>query len=120
MRTTGKELAEYCEQVMQQRGQRIADLSRATGLRKEMFSIWKSRENVSPTLASLLAISEYLEITVSQLIGQESGEYSFEVKTIADMLSKLSETSVKAIGAVTKTYYDMESGGKITASESAG
>ena len=120
MRTTGKEIAEYCDEVMQRRGQRIADLSRATGLRKELFSLWKSRENVSPTLASLLAISNYLEITVSQLIGQEAKGYSFEIKTIADMLDKLSPASVKAVGAVAKTYYDMELGEKTIESETAG
>lgn len=120
MRTNGKEIAEYCEELLKSRGKRVADMCRATGLRKELFSIWKSRKDVSPQLNTLLLISQYMELSVSQIIGQESEPYSFEVKNIADMLKALSPASVKAVGAVTKTYYDMETGEKTNPGEVAG
>lgn len=120
MRTESGELAEYLENFLNSNGKTVADMARATGLKKELVSMWKSRPTSSPRLDSLILVSQYTGLTVSQLIGQDDVQYSAELHSVMNKLKQLSDTSFKAVVAVIKTYYDMEHGEKTNINEVAG
>lgn len=120
MRIYGKEIIEFCDEILKKTGKTVASMSRDLGVKKELFYMWRLKPELVPRIDIVASVSEYLGMTVSQLIGQESTAYSGEMLDIIKMLQTLSPTSIKAITAVVKTYYDMEIGGKTNSGEVAG
>lgn len=112
MRTTGKEIAEFCDKLLKMSGRTIAEMCRSTGMKKEVFSMWRSHPSTVPRLDSLLSISSYLGLTVSQIIGQEDTRYSPEITQALYMLSNLSPTAASIAIAAIKGVYERESGEK--------
>lgn len=120
MRTTGKEIAEFCDEFLKGSGRTIAEMCRATGMKKEIFSMWKSHPSTVPRLDTLMSISSYLGLTVSQIIGQEETRYSDEITQALDMLSNLSPTALGIAVAMIKGVYDKERGEKTSTSSLVG
>lgn len=112
MRQTGKEIAEFCDVFLKKSGRTIAEMCRATGLKKETVSMWKSHPDTIPRIDSLIAISEFTQLTVSELIGQQIPSYSGEILEIAKMAESLTQTEIASIVAVTKTFYDAHKAAK--------
>lgn len=108
MRRTGKELTEFMDKYLKSVGKTFADVSRGTGIKKELFSMWKSHPTIIPKLDVVILISEYMGITVSQLIGQEKTIYSESLIGLIKMLEVLSPSSIQSVSAVAKTFYDIE------------
>ena len=112
MRLTGKELAEYCLELLARKGKNEAEFSRAVGVTQAGFFKWKSGKVANPKLDFVVKVANYFNITVSELIGETPMSFPDDIKEIANMLLYVGERDRSAISALVRTYYDAEMGKK--------
>lgn len=107
MRTTGKEIAEFCEALLRNSGRTIAEMCRMTGMKKEMFSMWKSHPAIIPRMDALLKICNYLGISMDTLIGIEKKMLPYDIEAMVNMLVEIPENDRRMILMNIKNYYDV-------------
>lgn len=68
---------EIFEKLLQERGIKTADVSRATGIAEGTFSNWKKRRNkLSPEL--LIKIADYFGVSLDYMMGKDDTLYTIE------------------------------------------
>lgn len=112
MRVTGKEIAEFCDELLKDSGTSIAEMCRITGIKKPVISMWRSHPDVVPKLDTAVAIAEYFQISLSELIGQKQQRFSAEVLKFAELEKSLTKTEINSVLAVARTFFAAHQGEK--------
>ena len=115
MRETSKEILEFCNDYVKATGGTIASLCRKANIKPEILSMWKVRGDQIPKINTLIALSEAMDITVSELIGQKEPSkpvYPKSVLDFAGLVPLLTEVEVKSVLAVARTFYEAHLGEK--------
>ena len=89
IRTSGIELREFCNTLLEARNETIADLCRETGLEKAMFTWWAKKPQLSPKVSTVYTIAKHLKLTVSELIGETDSHIPPDVYSISQKLAEL-------------------------------
>lgn len=112
MRVTGKDIIEFCDEILAGTGRTIASVCKDAGLQKATVSMWRGHPELIPKLDALVALSEALNVSVSELIGQTPMTQSLAVMEFARMEAALTETEIKSVLTVARTFFDIHKGEK--------
>jgi len=79
---------EIFERILEEKGLRAADVSRATGIKAPVFSEWKKGKS-RPNTEKLLKIARFLEVSVEYLATGKDNETHYLNSEIADVTQKI-------------------------------
>ena len=85
------DLYQKIELLCQEKGIKIADLSRETGTTKSNFSDLKSGKIKSLSLDKLIKIADYFEISLDELVGRKRKTPDDKSSEVIDKIMKLME-----------------------------
>ncbi len=108
MRRTSKEIADYCEKLLQSRNDNVSNMCKHIGIPQAKFSMWKQRD-FDPRLGTLIDIILYLDISFEDLLDlkPESEKLPDDIFKMVSMLKHIKENDRKMILLNIKNYYDV-------------
>ena len=106
MRLTGKEIIDFCDELLSKSEETVAGMCRATGLKKSVISMWRSHPALIPKLDTVVELANYFNMSVSELIGQEQQKLSPDILEFLRLEKFLTETEVDSVLAVARTFYN--------------
>lgn len=112
MRVTGKEIIEFCDELLVNSGGTIGKLCRDLNIGKSVISMWRSHPDVIPRVDTVVKLANYFNMGISEFLGQEKQELSSSVIEFSKLEKYLTETEVASVLAVARTFYNSHSGEK--------
>lgn len=82
------------EQLMKERGVKVVDIAKATGIPQSTFTDWKMGRVKSMKAEAILAIAEFLKVSVNYLMTGKESKYTHHKHTVNHPRLKLSIESV--------------------------
>lgn len=85
------DLYQKIELLCQNKGVKIADLSRNTGINKTVFSELKKGRSKTLSLDKLILVADYFEISLDELVGRKRKTPDEKSSEVIDKIMKLME-----------------------------